>query len=51
MIALLPDLDRALDAYMADPTWVGGPGHLQLNAALRPLLEFLGIRPGNFGLL
>jgi hypothetical protein len=51
MVALLPDLDRALDAYLADPMWVGGRGHVQLMEALRPLLLSLGINPGNFGLL
>lgn len=51
MVALLPDLDRALDAYVADPVWVGGPGHVRLMEALRPLLLSLGINPGNFGLL
>jgi hypothetical protein len=51
MVALLPELDRALEAYMADPRWVAGPGHVQLMEALRPLLLSIGVNPGNFGLL
>ena len=41
MIALLPELDAAHEAYRLDPKWVGGSGYMRLNEAERPLLVFL----------
>jgi hypothetical protein len=42
MIARLPELDEAYEAYRADPVWVG-PAYARLLDILRPLLEFLGV--------
>jgi hypothetical protein len=43
MIARLPELDDAYEAYRRDPQWCGGPGHAQLMEARYPLLLFLGV--------
>ena len=43
MIARLPDLDEAYEAYRRDLQWCGGPGHAQLIEARDPLLRFLGV--------
>jgi hypothetical protein len=43
MIARLPELDEACEAYRRDPQWVSGPGHARLLGAVRPPLQFLGV--------
>ena len=43
MISRLPELDRAHEAYEADPAWVSGPGFVQLLEVLRPMLQFLTV--------
>ena len=42
MIARLPELDDAYEAYRLDPVWVGS-GYARLLEDLRPLLRFLGV--------
>ena len=51
MIALLPELNAAHEAYRLDPMWVGGPGYVRLTLAEKPLLLFLGISRADVDLL